>query len=110
MVDWLAVDVTEDVIKEVARRVVESKITPVVIDELVDAIAITIINKNTDYGDAWQRWGIFTPLVRINDKIMRVQTLASGQRALVADEKIEDTLQDIVAYGLLALAWLNRNK
>ena len=81
-----------------------------VVTDVFDGVIDTIIKKNADYGDAWQKWGIFTPLVRINDKIMRVQTLSSGQQALIAEEKIEDTLVDIIAYCLLALLWLKHNK
>ena len=74
-----------------------------------DRIAGMIEDKNKDYGDAWQRYGVFTPLIRINDKILRIETLSSGQQAMIADESIEDNLRDIVAYGLLALLYLNEN-
>lgn len=62
-----------------------------------------LISKNHDYGDAWQRYGIFTPLIRMNDKLLRVKTLSGGERAMVADEKIVDTLKDIFGYSWLAL-------
>ncbi len=67
----------------------------------------TIVRKNHDYGDAWQRFSIFTPLVRLNDKLLRVKTLSDGVKALVVDESIKDTLVDIVAYGILALLRLH---
>jgi len=69
-----------------------------------------VLRKNVDYADAWQTFGVFTPLVRLNDKLLRVKHLSeSGTEALVADEKIEDTLRDIVGYGLLALLYLKEN-
>ena len=68
-----------------------------------------LMDKNSDYGDAWQRYGIFTPLIRINDKILRLENLC-GKDALVVDENIKDTLNDIVGYGLLALLWLEDRK
>jgi hypothetical protein len=71
--------------------------------KLVDGIIDMVLEKNKDYGDAWQRYGIFTPLIRINDKILRVKTLAGGQQAMVADEKVEDNLKDTIGYALLAL-------
>lgn len=71
--------------------------------KIAESIIDTIIKKNADYGDAWQRYGIFTPLIRLNDKLLRVQTLSDGRKALVAGETIKDTILDIVAYGLLAL-------
>jgi len=68
-----------------------------------------VYGKNQDYGDAWQRYGIFTPLIRINDKILRVETLSDGRVALVANEGIGDTLEDIIGYATLALMWLGNN-
>jgi Na+-translocating ferredoxin:NAD+ oxidoreductase RnfA subunit len=77
---------------------------------MVDEISDLVVSKNHDYGDAWQKYGIFTPLIRINDKILRVETLSTGEHALVADEKIEDTLRDIIGYAALALMKLESNK
>ncbi len=73
--------------------------------DLFEEIAKLIEKKNHDYGDAWQSFGIFTPLIRINDKLLRLENLRD-KRAVVADENIEDTLQDIVGYAMLALLWL----
>jgi hypothetical protein len=70
---------------------------------IAEDIIDVVMKKNHDYGDAWQRYGIFTPLIRINDKLLRIKTLSLGEKALVADESILDTIKDIVAYGLLAL-------
>lgn len=75
-----------------------------------DGIIKLVMEKNQDYGDAWQRYGIFTPLIRLNDKLLRVKTLSDGREALVADEGIDDTLRDIVGYSLLGLLWLQGNK
>ena len=77
--------------------------------DIAEEISKLIVAKNHDYSDAWQKFGLFTPLIRINDKILRVQTLSSGEQALVADEKIEDTLKDIIGYAALALLWLKEN-
>lgn len=71
-------------------------------------IAKLVEEKNSDYGDAWQRWGVFTPLVRINDKILRLETISSGKRMLIADENVEDTLRDILGYAALALLWIDK--
>ena len=76
-------------------------------DSILSEVIELLLKKNHDYGDAWQRFGIFTPLIRINDKILRVETLASGEKALVADEGIKDTLTDIAGYAILALLKLN---
>lgn len=74
-------------------------------DEIVDIV----LRKNHDYGDAWQRYGAFTALIRINDKLLRLQTLESGETALVPDESIKDTLRDTIGYAMLCLQWLEEN-
>jgi hypothetical protein len=77
---------------------------------IIQKITNLVYDKNQDYGDAWQRYGIFTPLIRINDKILRIETLSDGRHALIDDEGIEDTLKDIVGYAVLALMWLKDNE
>lgn len=78
-------------------------VTKEALQTIVDGLLDTIIKKNADYGDAWQANGIFTPLIRIKDKLTRLETLSDGRKAMVADEDIEETMRDTVAYGLLAL-------
>lgn len=80
------------------------------LERLVDGIIDMVMNKNHDYGDAWQRYGIFTPLIRLNDKLLRVENLSDGKPALVAEEYIGDTLRDIIGYCSLALLWLDDKK
>lgn len=77
---------------------------------LYNKVAMLVDNKNHDYGDAWQRFGVYTPLIRLNDKILRVATLSDGRQALVNAESIEDTLIDIIGYAALALLWLDLNE
>jgi len=90
------------VTKEALKKIVSDNII-----KITDKIIDTVARKNADYGDAWQRYGIFTPLIRINDKILRVATLSDGRTALVSDESVYDTLLDIIGYALLAILKLN---
>lgn len=99
------VKVTRESLEDVAKKAVNLD----KLNKLINEIIELLLAKNHDYSDAWQRYGIFTPLIRINDKTLRVKTLSGGQQALVADEKIDDTLRDIIGYALLALLWLDRN-
>lgn len=101
------VNVTKVSLDQVSEEAVEAFTKRSHID--TREIVKVLLAKNADYGDAWQRYGIFTPLIRINDKILRVKTLSGGAQAMVASENIVDTLQDIVGYGLLALLKLRNN-
>lgn len=69
---------------------------------LCDEIVTLLMEKNADYGDAWQKHGVAGVLVRISDKSLRLQNL-EGREALVVDETIRDTLRDIAGYALLGL-------
>jgi hypothetical protein len=79
----------------------------IVTEEALMAIAAKsikkVIEKNKDYGDAWQRYGQFTGLIRMNDKLLRVETLSDGRKALVAQEGINDTIFDLFGYSMLLM-------
>jgi len=99
------VKVNSDNLLRVMKAIMEGE----TVNKTVGDIVSTVLRKNNDYGNAWQRYGIFTPLIRINDKILRVETLSDGRLSLVPEEGIKDTLKDIVGYALLALLWLEEN-
>ena len=50
--------------------------------------------KNTDYGDAFAKYGVIGVLVRIGDKISRLQSITAKQISLVNSESLRDTLID----------------
>ena len=64
------------------------------------------ITKNHDYGnsvhDTYEKYGLTSFLVRIEDKLNRARTLSKND-AKVNDEKIEDTLIDMANYAILAV-------
>jgi len=59
--------------------------------------------KNTDYGDAFETYGFIGVLVRIGDKIHRIQNIMRNGMALVKDESVRDTLLDLHNYSAIAL-------
>jgi len=79
--------------------------------EILDYLHDLYIKKNTDYGnsvhDTFERYGLVSFLVRIEDKLNRARTL-SKQEANVNDEKIEDTLLDLANYAILAVMELRQ--
>lgn len=62
--------------------------------------------KNADYGDAFAEYGTIGVLVRIGDKIKRLQTIEKNKIALVNDERIRDTLIDLHNYSAMAMMLL----
>lgn len=62
--------------------------------------------KSADYGDSFAKVRKEYPeaiCVRLMDKLERLKTLYKGGTQRVADESIEDTLQDMANYCLMEL-------
>ena len=62
--------------------------------------------KNKDYGDAFANYGTIGVLVRMGDKIARLQSITKNQITLVDDEKLRDTLIDLHNYTAMAIMGL----
>ena len=52
--------------------------------------------KNTDYGDAFANYGVIGVLVRMGDKIARLQSITTKSVSLVNTESLRDTLIDLL--------------
>lgn len=74
--------------------------------ELLNTLHEVYIAKNHDYGDSvhdtYNKYGIVSFLVRLEDKLNRARTLSKNTQ-LVNDEKLRDTLLDMANYALLAV-------
>ena len=67
--------------------------------------------KNTDYGDAFANYGTIGVLVRMGDKIQRLQSIKRNNISLVNSESLRDTLIDLHNYAAMAIMLLDeRNK
>lgn len=77
----------------------------------INALADLLMRKNRDYGDAAASESPLCPeldsstaiLVRMGDKIKRLENLATVKETLV-DESFEDTVRDLAGYCVLYLA------
>lgn len=63
--------------------------------------------KNTDYGDAFAKFGVIGVLMRIEDKIQRSLSITKNGVNLVNDEGIRDTFLDLHNYAAMALMLLD---
>lgn len=64
--------------------------------------------KNSDYGNAFEEYGTIGILIRMNDKIKRVQTITNKTVTLVDTESLRDTLIDLHNYTALAITLLDK--
>lgn len=66
--------------------------------------------KNADYGDSFAEYGPVGVLVRIGDKIKRLQTINKTGITMVADENMRDTLMDLHNYAAMAIMLLDEGE
>tara|TARA_B110000114_G_scaffold171430_1_gene197245 strand:+ start:1537 stop:1899 length:363 start_codon:yes stop_codon:yes gene_type:complete len=66
--------------------------------------------KNQDYGDAFATYGVVGVLVRMGDKISRLQSVTAKQITLVDTESLRDTLIDLHNYSAMAIMLLDEDK
>ena len=70
--------------------------------------------KNADYGDSvnqtYEKFGYVSLLVRMYDKLHRLETILEKGDIEVSDETIQDTLIDLSNYALLAIIELEECK
>ena len=62
--------------------------------------------KNADYGDSFAQVREKYPnaiLIRLNDKMNRLESLMNGAEQHVSDESVEDTLLDLANYCIMEL-------
>jgi len=67
----------------------------------------TFVKKNSDYGDSFSIFGYIGVIVRLCDKLKRVDKLESTKDPKVTDETIIDTYLDAVNYTFLAFILLD---
>ena len=76
-------------------------------DNITKELKAIYVAKNNDYGDSvkdtYSKFGDVSFMVRITDKINRATTLMKKNNRQVQDEKLEDTIKDMINYGIL---WL----
>jgi len=63
--------------------------------------------KNQDYGDAFATYGTIGVLVRMGDKIARLQSISTKSVSLVDSESLRDTLIDLHNYSAMAIMLLD---
>lgn len=66
--------------------------------------------KNEDYGDAFANYGAIGVLVRIGDKISRLQSITARQITLINTESLRDTLIDLHNYSAMAIMLLDEKE
>lgn len=78
-----------------------------------DVVSI-VQRKNRDYGNSFEeifrKYGMVSLLIRLHDKLNRLENLSLRGLEPQTGESVEDTLRDIAGYSLLALAIAEKDK
>jgi hypothetical protein len=81
------------------------------IESICNEVRDLLIRKNHDYGDSFSKqfakYGVMSGMIRMDDKMRRLETLIGGEEAQVA-ESIEDSVADLAGYALLTLVELRK--
>lgn len=81
--------------------------------DITNNMVKTYAAKNHDYGNSFDqslyKFGLIASIVRMNDKMNRLETLAS-KKAEVKDESVEDTLLDLANYAIMTVMWLRNSR
>ena len=76
--------------------------------ETVQKEAITLFKKkNKDYGDAFATYGPIGVIIRMGDKISRLNSVTKNGIVMVNSESIRDTLIDLHNYAAMAVMLLD---
>lgn len=78
------------------------KVFPLTRSEIIDHLTDIYARKNSDYGNSahytFVEFGEVALVIRISDKLSRLESLMSGREQQVGDESVLDTLGDAVTY------------
>lgn len=82
--------------------------------EVIDRLSDIYTRKNADYGNSAHRtfveFGEVALVIRISDKLSRLERLMQNETAQVADESILDTIGDAITYLFMLVADLMTDK
>jgi len=82
--------------------------------DTIHKLLTTVVNKNQSYGNSFDRavddFGATAAILRLYDKVNRMESLLNGTENNVKDESIKDTMLDILGYLVLTLHYTMKKK
>lgn len=97
--------------KEIAKAMLLGEYEPTpkdldIFERITNEMHEIYLAKNHDYGQSfdktWDKFGMTSLLIRLNDKLNRLETLVNKEQK-VGDESLRDTLLDLANYAILGL-------
>ena len=72
-------------------------------DSTINMSRTLFMKKNEDYGDSFITYNFIGVLVRLQDKVNRLENLMTKDEKNIIFESIEDSMMDSINYCILAL-------
>jgi hypothetical protein len=83
-------------------------------DDILKEMSEVHQKKNADYGNnfhkRYEKYGFLTALLRLTDKMERLENIYEKGEIQVKDESVEDTLLDLANYAVMTIVELRNNK
>jgi hypothetical protein len=83
-------------------------------DDILKEMSAVHQKKNADYGNnfhkRYEKYGFLTALLRLTDKMERLENIYEKGEIQVKDESVEDTLLDLANYAVMTIVELRNNK
>ena len=83
-------------------------------DDILDEMSSVHEKKNADYGNnfhkRYEKYGFLTALLRLTDKMERLENIYEKGEIKVKDESVEDTLLDLANYAVMTIVELRNEK
>lgn len=78
------------------------------IERVCDYLKEVLVSKDEDYGSSFdttlRKYGELALIIRLEDKMNRLQSIKKRMYPNIKNEKFEDTLLDLAGYAVLYLA------
>jgi len=111
----------DNLAKDYGSDYVELPVEETASDEYVDyfndvlhEMDVVHAKKNADYGNnfhkRFKKWGFLTALLRLSDKMERLENIYEKGQIQVKDESVEDTLLDLANYAVMTVVELRNEK
>lgn len=83
-------------------------------DDILKEMSEVHQRKNADYGNnfhkRYEKYGFLTALLRLTDKMERLENIYEKEEIQVKDESVEDTLLDLANYAVMTIVELRNGK
>lgn len=81
---------------------------------VIQELSETYVKKNTDYGNSFEKTldkrGLIPAIVRMEEKMERMEKLWETEETLVDDEDIIDSAMDLANYAIMTAMWLKKKQ